>query len=173
MDVAAKSAKGRGVFGGARPSAPMNTSSVLRDGRGLSAISLEPGASVNVRRLCCRADRAPGAAPTAFALGFKRLRRARGPRPGQYQPLVGWPRASQGRAKGRERRKRRCLPIGLTCEQTAWTARSGWLGRRAAASPANPCGCHAGLANVVTVRRSWFSLQQLLGIPHLTGDLTI
>jgi hypothetical protein len=45
----------------------------------------------NVWRLCCRADRAPGAAPTVFALGFKRLRRARGPRPGQYQPLVVWP----------------------------------------------------------------------------------
>jgi hypothetical protein len=82
---------GRCVFGGARPSAPTNTSSVLQDGRSLSTISLEPGASVNVWRLCCRADRAPGAATTVFSLGFRRLRRARGPRPGQYQPLVGWP----------------------------------------------------------------------------------
>jgi hypothetical protein len=63
-----------------------------------STISLEPGASVNVRRLCCRADRAPGAAPTVFALGFKRLRRARGPRPGQYQPLVVAHRIFQGTA---------------------------------------------------------------------------
>jgi hypothetical protein len=50
----------------------------------------------NVWRLCCRADRAPGAAPTAFALGFKCLRRARGPRPGQYQPLV----VGRGPARG-------------------------------------------------------------------------
>jgi hypothetical protein len=79
------------VFGGARPSAPRDTSLTLQEGRSLSTIRFEPGASVNVRRLCCRADRAPGAAPTVFALGFKHLRRARGPRPGQYQPLVGWP----------------------------------------------------------------------------------
>jgi hypothetical protein len=92
--------RGRCVFGGARPSAPRNTSSVLRDGRSLSTISPEPRASVNVRRLCCRADRAPGAAPTVFALGFKRLRRARGPRPGQYQPLVARRGAVWGRTSG-------------------------------------------------------------------------
>ena len=59
----------------------------------------------NVWRLCCRADRAPGAAPTAFALGFKRLRRARGPRPGQYQPLVVGRGPVRGRAEGCGRRR--------------------------------------------------------------------
>ena len=60
----------------------------------------------NVRRLCCRADRAPGAAPTVFALGFKCLRRARGPRPGQYQPLVVAHRIFQGTAWYRRNERR-------------------------------------------------------------------
>jgi hypothetical protein len=67
----------------------------------------------NVRRLCCRADRAPGAAPTAFALGFKRLRRARGPRPGQYQPLVVGRGPARSSAEGCGRRRpnaARCCP---------------------------------------------------------------